>query len=165
MRQCDRDVEPSKPPPLAFFLTWTTYGTWLPGDERGWVERGRGQRSPDAELRQSAVRLLSEDPCTLTLSQRETVEQTIRDHCQVRGWRLWAVNCRSNHVHVVASGDRAPEEIMRRFKAWATRRLRELEIAHGELQRRNWWTERGSRRWINDEAGLEAAIHYVLNAQ
>ena len=22
--------------PLAFFLTWTTYGTWLPGDERGW---------------------------------------------------------------------------------------------------------------------------------
>jgi hypothetical protein len=21
--------------PLAYFLTWTTYGTWLPGDERG----------------------------------------------------------------------------------------------------------------------------------
>ena len=25
--------------PLAFFLTWTTYGSWLPGDERGWVEK------------------------------------------------------------------------------------------------------------------------------
>jgi len=22
--------------PLAFFLTWTKYGSWLPGDERGW---------------------------------------------------------------------------------------------------------------------------------
>ena len=25
--------------PLALFLTWTTYGLWLPGDERGWVEK------------------------------------------------------------------------------------------------------------------------------
>jgi hypothetical protein len=25
--------------PLAYFLTWTTYGSWLPGDERGWVEK------------------------------------------------------------------------------------------------------------------------------
>ena len=25
--------------PLAYFLTWTTYGTWLPGDGRGWVEK------------------------------------------------------------------------------------------------------------------------------
>ena len=21
--------------PIAYFITWTTYGTWLPGDERG----------------------------------------------------------------------------------------------------------------------------------
>ena len=28
-------------PPLAYFLTWTTYGTWLPGDERGWIEAGK----------------------------------------------------------------------------------------------------------------------------
>ena len=21
--------------PMAYFITWTTYGTWLPGDERG----------------------------------------------------------------------------------------------------------------------------------
>ena len=25
--------------PLAYFLTWTTYGTWLPGDERGWSRK------------------------------------------------------------------------------------------------------------------------------
>jgi hypothetical protein len=82
MRQCIRDVEPSKPPPLAFFLTWTTYGTWLPGDERGWVDRGRGQKRPDEVLKQRADRLLSESPCNLALSERELVEQTIRDHCE-----------------------------------------------------------------------------------
>jgi hypothetical protein len=24
--------------PIGYFLTWVTYGTWLPGDARGWVE-------------------------------------------------------------------------------------------------------------------------------
>ena len=35
------------PEPLAFFLTWPTYGTWLPGDERGWVKYGQGWPLPD----------------------------------------------------------------------------------------------------------------------
>lgn len=26
--------------PLAYFITWRTYGTWLHGDERGSVQRG-----------------------------------------------------------------------------------------------------------------------------
>ncbi len=30
-----RENEPPMPEPLAYFLTWPTYGTWLPGDERG----------------------------------------------------------------------------------------------------------------------------------
>ena len=42
------------PEPLAYFLTWTTYGTWLPGDERGWVKRKRGFQAPDMSLHQSA---------------------------------------------------------------------------------------------------------------
>ncbi len=33
--------------PLGYFLTWVTYGTWLPGDERGWVEYQRGWKLPD----------------------------------------------------------------------------------------------------------------------
>ena len=28
--------------PLAFFLTWSTYGSWLPGDARGWTEYHHG---------------------------------------------------------------------------------------------------------------------------
>ncbi len=34
-----------------------------------------------------------------------------------------------------------------------------------ELIREKWWTERGSGLFINDEEGLEAVIHYVLDAQ
>ena len=42
-----RDCEPPLPEPLAYFLTWPTYGTWLPGDERGWVEYRHGWQLPD----------------------------------------------------------------------------------------------------------------------
>jgi hypothetical protein len=33
------------------------------------------------------------------------------------------------------------------------------------LVRENWWTERGSIRFIGDEESLEAAILYVLEGQ
>jgi len=31
--------------------------------------------------------------------------------------------------------------------------------------RENWWADRGSRRYINDEDSLEAAIRYVRDGQ
>ena len=36
--------------PLAYFLTWTTYGTWLPGDERGWNRKGEVKRTSNAPI-------------------------------------------------------------------------------------------------------------------
>jgi hypothetical protein len=41
-----RECEPPLPEPLAYFLTWPTYGTWLPGDERGWVQYRHGLQPP-----------------------------------------------------------------------------------------------------------------------
>jgi len=39
--------------PIAYLITWTTYGTWLPGDERGWQKKNRtGEQSPN-QLRQT----------------------------------------------------------------------------------------------------------------
>ena len=42
-----RNNEPPLPEPLAYFLTWTTYGTWLPGDDRGWTDSKLGWQAPD----------------------------------------------------------------------------------------------------------------------
>jgi len=78
------------------------------------------------------------------------------------------VNCRTNHVHVVLSSAASPKVIREQLKAWCTRRLKELQVAMRvpELdRRRNWWAERGSIRWIFQEADLAAAIEYVLDQQ
>ena len=113
-----RDCEPPLPEPLADFLTWPTYGTWLPGDERGWVEYRHGWQLPDPARKREAQARLTEDACLLDQDQRRLVELTIADHCRVRGWTLYTVNCRSNHVHVIVAGDREPKEIREQFKAW-----------------------------------------------
>src|SRR5437899_7489315 len=86
--------------PLAYFLTWTTYGSWLPGDERGWVEKPGQFRAPDSQRQQAAQRRMTEPALTLDLEQRRIVEDTIAAHCRIRGWHLHAVNERCQHVHV-----------------------------------------------------------------
>src|SRR5271157_5010952 len=72
--------------PLAYFLTWTTYGSWLPGDERGWVAKPGEFLPPDAHLEQASRSLMTEPQLILDSTQRELVENTIADHCRHRGW-------------------------------------------------------------------------------
>lgn len=155
--------------PLAFFLTWTTYGTWLPGDDRGWVEKPGQFQEPDLRRKKAAEALLTEPPCRLDDEQRSVVENTLAHHCRIRGWQLRTASCRTNHVHVVVTApDRGPEEVMDQFKAWCTRRLKDLERSRhptAQMIRQNWWTQRGSKRWLNDEASLEEAIRYVSEGQ
>lgn len=155
--------------PLAYFLTWTTYGTWLPGDERGWVERPGQFRPPDASRQADARSLLTEEACLLNSDQRRIVEETIAKHCILRGWHLHVVNCRSNHVHVVVTAPVPPGIVREQFKAWCTRRLKEQQRTENagtpRQVRLKWWTERGSARWLNDEDSLAEAIHYVRDCQ
>ncbi|HEX5102869.1 MAG TPA: hypothetical protein VFV87_03610 [Pirellulaceae bacterium] len=150
--------------PLAYFLTWTTYGTWLPGDERGWVKRPGSLEEANPRLERWSRSKLAERALILAPGQRAIVERTIVDHCRIRGWHLWIVRCLSNHVHVVITArDVDPDGVVRQLKAWCTRRLKEADAA--EEARVHWWTERASTRYINDRNGLEGAILYVRDAQ
>lgn len=155
-------------PPIAFFLTWTTYGTWLPGDARGWVEYRKGFQLPDPMLELECAARMTEDACRLTSDQRELINRQVAETCKYKGWQLHAVNCRSNHVHVVLTSMASPKVIREQLKAWCTRRLNEHQAALGipsRHQRTKWWTERGSIRWIFTESDLADAIEYVLSRQ
>ncbi len=148
--------------PLGYFLTWATYGTWLPGDQRGWVEYRRGWQFPRPVLALEAAARMSEDACRLSEEQREAVEEQIEETCRQRGWLLHTANCRSNHVHVVLTApETRPKKIRMDLKAWATRCLKD----RFDSLRENWWGERGSIRFLFDEESLEAAIRYVEEGQ
>jgi REP element-mobilizing transposase RayT len=162
-----RSNEPPMPAPLAYFITWSTYGTWLPGDERGWVEYRRGWHFPDPARELEAAAIMTEDACRLDLEQRNAVHEQVAETCLHRGWTLHAVNCRTNHMHLVVSAPLSPKKVRSQVKAWCTRKLKNLAATKGQpgLIRENWWAERGSQRYINDEESLEAAIIYVRDCQ
>lgn len=157
-------------PILAFHIIWTTYGTWLPGDERGWISSTKsGIQPPDPEREQVASLLMAEDPVVLSTSQRAIIEQTIVNHCHIRSWTLHAVKARTNHVHVVVTADCDPDEVMKQFKAWCSRKLSDAagltRPVATRAGRRHWFTEGGDKEIIEDETYLENAIRYVIEGQ
>ncbi len=153
--------------PHCFLITFTTYGSWLHGDTRGSVDRkhnapGTEVLVGDETRERMEFERLRQAPMKLSVEERRVVQQAIADVCRHRGWRLIALNVRSNHVHVVVVMDGTPERAMIEFKAYATRRLREAGLIEGD---RRVWTRHGSTRHINTDATYQRAVEYVLHEQ
>ncbi len=156
--------------PLAYHITISAYGTWLHGDERSWVETGgKGIQPPNAARENKARARMADSAVTFTDEQRAIIDQTIRDHCRIRGWTLHAVNARTTHVHIVVTADVHPDEVMNQLKAWCSRKLSDAAglqtTVAKKAGRRKWFTEHGSTKWINDPGYLATAITYVIEAQ
>src|SRR5258705_9147642 len=86
--------------PLAYLISFRTYGTWLHGDERGSVNRkqnnyGTPRIAPNPRLQKAERKLLKHPPVTLDGYQRPVVEKAIREVCEHRGYKLLAINVRT----------------------------------------------------------------------
>jgi len=153
--------------PLAYFITFTTYGTWLQGRDPGWIDRKHNEHGspipkPNAARAAAQEIKLRQPEYRLDEPRRGVVLKTILEVASHRGWKLWAVHVRSNHVHVVATADASPEKLMIDFKAWASRRLRE---AFGEDADRDRWTQHGSTLYLWTESAIAEKAEYVVNGQ
>jgi REP element-mobilizing transposase RayT len=160
---------------LAYYITWTTYGNWMPGDRRGWrrkmTNRNTRYQPPRDENGIYRPQPLLEAWCrdqmkssevSLSPSDRITIENSIREHCQIRGWKVLAVNPRTNHVHVVVVANAPPETVRDQLKANCTRALRQQPVP---LIAEKTWATGGDIEFIDDENELECVITYVLDAQ
>lgn len=153
--------------PLAYFLTFHTYGTWLPGHESGSVDDAHN-RYGDPLLRSNAAQSEFADremqfmPLIFTDEHWRIVLETIVEVAAHRKWRLHAVQVRTTHVHVVVSSDRDPEQTMNDFKSWATRRLREAGAIGDD---RPVWSRHGSTPHLWTEEQVAGAVRYTLHEQ
>ncbi|HEX4590388.1 MAG TPA: hypothetical protein VH120_10695 [Gemmataceae bacterium] len=153
---------------LAYHIVWTTYGTWLPGDRRGWVTKKVWGIHPPEPAKETAARdQLAEAAVWLTGDQRAVVEKTIADHCRIRSWTLHAVHVLANHVHVIVTADRPWQDVRDQFKAWCARKLSDAaglteQVAEG-AGRKRWFSEGGNCEYIDSEEYLANAIRYVEN--
>ena len=162
-----------------WFLTWTTYGTWLPGDERGFVspkfegdtperrnnEPGRPYDEGRADLRRIAENKLAGDPVRLTRAQAEVVRHQFEETARYRGWQLLAGAIMANHVHLVVGvpGDPDPSAFAPRLQELFQPRAPEPEPSGSGIRKTKprWWTEQGSKRKIADWDNLETVLRYV----
>ena len=149
--------------PMAYFITWSVYGTHLQGDERGWRRRRKGEQLPQRRLAQWHRNRLKHEVRVLSPEHRSIVERECQRHCDHRGWKLWEVNARSNHVHVVVTAVGYSGTTVRdQLKANCTRGLRE----HGTgFHDRPVWTVGGDWACINSEDELEPVCEYVREGQ
>ena len=148
--------------PLAYFITFTCYGTWLHGDKRGSVDDahnlfGTPFLEEDNQREQREYHRLKHSPVYLSPEQRENVTKSIVAVCDFRGWKLWEVNVRSNHVHVVLTSADVPKKMMYDLKARSTTNLKRSGLFNAEKV----WTEGGSCRYLWNDDSLEAACRYV----
>ena len=153
--------------PLAYLITFRSYGTWLHGDERGSVDRHRNRyESPRIAKTgpwfRANAQTLKHPPVTLDAARRRAVKAAIHETCAVRGWQLHALNVRTNHVHIVVSAACEPERVLTALKAYATRQMRETGCWPRE---HSPWAEGGSRRYLWSESSVQSAVVYVLDGQ
>jgi len=146
---------------VTYLLTFSTYGTHLPGDARGSHDRHTGPRGQAQRLEDYALSVMRERPFELNdPADRELVHDSIAATCAQKEWPLEALHVRTTHVHLVLATDGPPERALQACKAFATRALKGT---HPE--REHFWTRSGNIRRLPDRQSLESAIRYVRDGQ
>lgn len=170
--------------PCAWLLTNTTYGTWLPGDDRGSVTSVRDIRpwEPPSEVRlehdlpgepyEAAIPELAAStrdrmtgpPVYLDSETAGVLLLQFRETAAYRRWELAAVAVMYNHFHLVVRvpDDPDPRKVLADFKAYGSR---SLNRRYGEPPSGTWWTTNGSKRKLPDDRAVVSATNYVLKKQ
>ena len=155
--------------PLAYFITFSTYGTWLPGSAKGKgsVDRHHNQYAtefaqPNPARELQATSTMAQPPYVMDAPQREIVKDAIVSLANEKQWPLLAAHVRSNHVHAVISADRDPARLMSDLKSRASR---DLTRAGFDDANRRRWTRHGSTLHLFTPQQVQLKIHYTLHQQ
>ena len=143
------------PKMLGYMVTWTTYGTWLPGDDRGYVSHGN-ILGKNEDLRKANIRRLKSKIVNLSRQEQEVVRRAILSRAESLRQKIYAIVVRSNHVHIVAQHvSESIEMVVSYYKNAARLALR----SRGFTGR--FWSRGFDKRFCYDLVQLESKIEYV----
>ena len=154
-------------PPIAYFVSFRTYGTWRHGDARGSFDRhsnvcGEASIPVNPFWQGFEANRLRYPPVKLSSNRRKATRLAIEETCAIRGWSLHAVNIRTNHAHTVVSAPIRAELVLNAFKANATRVMR---LAGCWSRAGSPWSSGGSTRYLWTAWEMGRAICYVEHRQ
>ncbi|MCC6580982.1 MAG: hypothetical protein IT440_11125 [Phycisphaeraceae bacterium] len=149
--------------PLAYHITFGTYGARLHGDPRGTVIRELNRITDpiignDPRWRQKEIERLKFPSVELTLDMRKKIESLGPAVCSRGGWTFHNIAAGRDHVHLLLSADAEGNAVRRWAKTWLGQELsRTWPLQDGAT----WWAEGGSVKWIWDQRYLEQAFVYI----
>ena len=136
---------------LATMITTTTYGTWLPGDLRGYVERGVILPGDPNRLDRSR-RLMRTDPVYLTPDEQDAVFEALQRAAHEFDYSLFAASIESWHAHwLIDHRFDAADVMVGRLKT----RMRQA------LDRGRIWTAGYDARFCFDHEALVRRRDYI----
>ena len=154
-----------------YLITWTTHGSWLPGDPRGFRTYGhrvdipppkRYADSKDVYKPDDWKRLFEyhkrkcKEAVSLDKKQQAFVHKRITEIAVAKGCSVKAIHVSGCHVHVLIRHDRSDlSGLVQRIKGITSRELSEYGLK-GKV-----WARGYHARPIPDNA-LAEAIHYIL---
>ncbi|MBN1392549.1 MAG: transposase [Sedimentisphaerales bacterium] len=140
---------------LGYMVTWTTYGTWLQGDARGFVADGE-VRGENAALKKSNVKNLTRTAVRLGGREREIVKVAIIEAAKRFKQKILAIAAYSNHIHIVCEYVDVPINVIAGCYKNAGRVALQKNGFKGKV-----WTSGYDRRFCFSEKELKTRVNYV----
>ncbi len=140
---------------IGYMVTWTTYGTWLQGDERGYVKKGKTLQG-DKNIKEICQRLQKQSAVILNKQEKKTVQQAILRESEKIGQTIKALAVCTNHLHLVAKPSRESiEKVVSRYKNAA------MFALNKSGRKSRIWTRGFDKRFCFTEKELTRRIEYV----
>ena len=136
-------------------VTWTTYGTWLQGDKRGYVKDG--QILPrDDKLKSANEKQQKLETFKLNSSHKQLVKDAILAGAEIVNQKIIDLAVCSNHIHLlVEEAGGSIEKTVRRYKIAATLALRQNGIQE------KIWSDGYDKRFCYTNEEIEQKIKYI----
>jgi uncharacterized protein YlzI (FlbEa/FlbD family) len=140
---------------VGYMITWTTYGTWLQGEGKGFVKKGE-VRGENIALKKSNIENMPGTAVKLGQKEKIIVREAIKEAAKRFKQKILAIAVYSNHVHIVCEYVDVPIGIIVGYYKNAARAALQNNGFKGRV-----WTSGYDKRFRFDEEALRARIEYV----
>ena len=136
-------------------ITWTTYGTWLQGGEKGFVKDGK-VRGENVAIKKDCEKKLEHKPVRFGQREKEIVRNAIIAAAKKFEQKILAIAVYSSHVHIVCEYVDVPINVIVGYYKNAGRVALQKDGFEGRV-----WTRRCDRRFCFNEKDLRTRVDYV----
>ena len=140
---------------IGYMITWTTYGTWLQGREKGFVKDGE-VRGENVAIKKDCEKKLESEPVRLGRSDKNVVKDAILEAAKQFQQKICAIAVCSNHVHIAAEYVEVPMSVLVGYYKNAGRVALKKCGFEGKV-----WTRGFDKRFCFSGKDLRARVDYV----